>query len=1474
MDSFREDIKSAWPLHTVLHTLPDYVWLKNVDGVYLACNPAFERFFGATTADIVGKTDYDFVDHELADFFRQKDKEAIEAGDIQINEEWITLASDGSRISLETRKAPVYGADGEILGVLGIGRDITERKRHEARLALQDHALNQINESLFLLDEEARFVQVNEEPCRSLGYTREELLTMCVFDIAPDFGPEQWQAYQEEWRAGINRRTWETRHRTRDGRFLNVEVQATLVSYEGQRFYLCMVRDITESKSSERQLALLSHAVDMSGDEIHLVDGQGRIVYANAGMCRVLGYSREELLELTIPDIDPGVTLEQIIEEVNRLSDDGSSITFTAVHRDKHGQDYPVEISGAAFDYEGERFALAIARDIRERKQFEERLALQDRALNQIGAAIYLVDEDASILQVNDAACRMLGYSEAELTSLRVFDIDPNFPFEHWQQHWSKLLALGSMTMESQHRAKSGKLVPIEVVANAIKHQGRYLSFALIRDISERKQAAQALEQRESELRMLTAHLPDFIFRYDLNVRRTYVNKAVEQISGKSFSELVGKKPTEEKLLSQNEAEKLVATVQEVIKTGVAVEAMVELVTPKGEMQYHHAKYVPEFNSSGEITSVLAISRNVTERTLADRQLKQHEREFRTLAENTYNMIIRYDGECRRTYVNPAFLRETHIENMEEVLNIPLERKWVSVNITAQDYKRVLQRVMSTGRREDSLLEWPGPEGGMHSFVFTLTPEIDELGLSTGVLAIGHNITEFKRSELQLQQREREFRTLVENLPTYVVRLDRDLRHVYANPAYVSAIGLPETAIMGTHVNAFWRAKNITVDDYVTLLVRVLNTGIQEEVTLEWTSDRGRFYSHLVRVAPEQDANDKISGLLVLGFDITAQRREQLLEVERQRVFETMAQGEELAQILNQVASYIDAAGRGMRSSIKLLDESGQFLSAIAAPSFPEISAETDIDLEKHSKCCAVEGIHDRKPLYQFCIHTPKGLCESLAKNYGMNACWSEPIVASSGKVLGAVTVYLPQAGDPSSSDLKLLQQAANLCAIAIERKRIEEQMHRHASYDNLTGLLNRRLFGQRLREEIKKAERRNDGLGTLFIDLDHFKEVNDSLGHEVGDQLLVEAAHRIKSCVRESDTVARLGGDEFVVVLTQVDDFSFLGQLAQNIVEVMARPFHLGKRTAYVTASIGIARYPLDADSADSLIGCADQAMYAAKELGRNNFSFFTSAMQQQVQAKLLLAHDLRDALENRELQVYYQPIVDVATGEVVKAEALLRWKHPYRGMVSPDHFIPLAEEHGFIHDIGDWVFRRAVGVAKRWNDMREDQSIALRQVSVNISPRQFMKGHIDETWLDYLHKEGLDPACITVEITEGLLLDDRFDILEKLDRFGQAGMRVALDDFGTGYSAMAYLKKFPIDYLKIDRSFVRDIDTDSNDRAIAEAIVVMASKLGLEVIAEGVETMEQRDILAAVGCEYVQGYFYAKPMPEAEFLAYVSQC
>lgn len=449
------------------------------------------------------------------------------------------------------------------------------------------------------------------------------------------------------------------------------------------------------------------------------------------------------------------------------------------------------------------------------------------------------------------------------------------------------------------------------------------------------------------------------------------------------------------------------------------------------------------------------------------------------------------------------------------------------------------------------------------------------------------------------------------------------------------------------------------------------------------------------------------------------------------------------------------------------------------------------------------------------------------------------------------------------------VQRYVALFSDITDRKRSEETIWRQANFDALTGLPNRRMFLDRLEQALLKSRRDGGQVALFIIDLDHFKEVNDTLGHPLGDLLLKEAARRLTDCVRRSDTVARLGGDEFAVVLGNAIDGPHVETVARKIIEVFAEPFLLGEERSYVSASIGITVCPDDAQTADAMVKNADQAMYEAKHKGRHRFSYYTPALQEAAQHRLRIINDLRPALAAGQFLVHYQPIVALATGRVDKAEALLRWRHPVRGMVSPAEFIPLAEESGVIAAIGDWVFREAARWAGRWARSRPDGF----QVSINLSPAQF-KGDepLQDAWRDHLAALRLDGRHIVVEITEGLLMHADADAQRKLLEFRDAGVQVAIDDFGTGYSALAYLKRFDIDYLKLDQSFVRDIATDPDDMALSEAIVVMAHKLGLKVIAEGVETAQQRDLLSAIGCDYGQGYLFARPMGpeqlEAEFV------
>ncbi len=436
-------------------------------------------------------------------------------------------------------------------------------------------------------------------------------------------------------------------------------------------------------------------------------------------------------------------------------------------------------------------------------------------------------------------------------------------------------------------------------------------------------------------------------------------------------------------------------------------------------------------------------------------------------------------------------------------------------------------------------------------------------------------------------------------------------------------------------------------------------------------------------------------------------------------------------------------------------------------------------------------------------------------------------------------------------------------------RREAEALIRQQAYYDALTGLPNRRMLRDRLEQEIKRSKRDNQQLGLLFIDLDHFKEVNDTLGHDLGDLLLVEAGRRLQACVREADTVARMGGDEFTVILTELPGSSHLEGLLQKILRALEEVFQLGNEQVFVSASIGITMFPADATDIEDLFKNADQALYVAKGAGRNRFSFFTPALQEAAQTRVRLAGDLRIAVAEQQFRVVYQPIVALATGVIHKAEALIRWHHPTRGLVSPVAFIPIAESSGLIVDIGEWVFQQAAHQVQAWR-----QTLAPDfQISVNKSPVQFHHDRAGKlSWVAQLAAQGLPGNSIVVEITEGLLLDTSSSVADTLLELNDAGIEVSLDDFGTGYSSLSYLQKFDIDYVKIDQSFVRHLIADSTDLALCKAIIVMAHALGMEVIAEGVETASQRDLLAAAGCDYAQGYFYARPLSAPDFEAFMA--
>ncbi len=432
------------------------------------------------------------------------------------------------------------------------------------------------------------------------------------------------------------------------------------------------------------------------------------------------------------------------------------------------------------------------------------------------------------------------------------------------------------------------------------------------------------------------------------------------------------------------------------------------------------------------------------------------------------------------------------------------------------------------------------------------------------------------------------------------------------------------------------------------------------------------------------------------------------------------------------------------------------------------------------------------------------------------------------------------------------------------DRKRAEETIRRQAYYDVLTNLPNRTLFKDRLEQAMKHAHRNKQMLGVIVLDLDRFKNINETLGHILGDKLLVAVAERLLGVLNESETIARFGGDEFTLLLPQVISIEEATQHAQKIIELLAAPFKLSNHELHVTTSIGMAFYPDDGENSEILLKNAETAMYRAKEQGRNNYQLYASVMNVSAFKQLLMENSLRRALEKEEFVVYYQPQVDIKTQQIVGAEALVRWQHPDLGLVFPTEFIGLAEETGLIVPIGEWVIRKVCAQNKRWQDAGFEKVC----VSVNLSARQFQQRNLVATISRIIQETGLDPQLLGMEITESIAMKNADFTISALNELKKMGVHLSLDDFGTGYSSLSYLKRFPLETLKIDRSFVRDITTDPNDAAIVTAVIALAHSLKLSVVAEGVETEGQLAFLKTHGCNYVQGYIFSHPLSEENFL------
>jgi diguanylate cyclase (GGDEF)-like protein/PAS domain S-box-containing protein len=809
--------------------------------------------------------------------------------------------------------------------------------------------------------------------------------------------------------------------------------------------------------------------------------------------------------------------------------------------------------------------------------QDKEKFAPLEIALENVGRSIFLFDKYAQFLYANHKACMTLGYNKLELMRLHLDDVDPDYPAHIWSSLIDELKVKQHSLIESQYRAKDGRLFPAEISSYHFVYQHDDYVLAFVRDISDRDSLKEQLRLSETKFRTLVEHSPDVIIRYDKHCKRIFINGAYERAYGLSADLALGKLPSEAWGKSSMPAEEFEAKLRHVMATGKDLEVELEWRDANDYYMAQALYMTPERDDYGVINGVLTFSRNITERNLLQQKLSKNEEDFRTLVEHSPDSIIRYDTQCRRTYVSPKALKE-------------------------------------------------------------LDCDLDFL--------LGKTPTEF--------------------------------------PDDASAILIEQK------------------------VKEVIKTG--KYLDFELINPDNKICTHM-RMTPEFDAKNNVTHVLAIGRDIT--------EIDRYR-----------------------------------------------------------------------------------------------------------------------------------------------------------KQIHQQAFFDNLTALPNRALLLDRIAQVVADASRHQFQFGLMILDLDHFKEINDTLGHNIGDLLLCEVAKRLRECVRPYDTVARLGGDEFAILITQIPNGQVLSKIAQVILKSLVLPFVIDSKELFVSISIGIAVYPMNSDEIDGLFKYADSAMYSAKKQGRNNFQFYDKELTLTANKRRLLEVALRKAKQKDELEVYYQPQIDMPLNILIGAEALLRWNHPEFGPVSPDIFIPILEESGLITDVGEWVMRTAFKQAAIWNSTQSESNADAKPfvVAINLSTRQFIRNDLIMQIKRSLKSTGCKTAWIKLEITESLLLEDNEDTKATLKILSGMGLTISIDDFGTGYSALGYLNRFPVNQIKLDRSFVCDIPANIQKSALVKAMLSIARALDPEVVAEGVESSENSSYLISEGCRLGQGYFFGKPMSLSAFNMYMS--
>jgi diguanylate cyclase (GGDEF)-like protein/PAS domain S-box-containing protein len=1008
-----------------------------------------------------------------------------------------------------------------------------------------------------------------------------------------------------------------------------------------------------------------------------------------------------------------------------------------------------------------------------------------------------------------------------------------------------------------------------------------------------RARAEEAVRDSETRFRSLAEHASDFMLVYDEGGDVKYASPATIRFSGLdvgvSFTERGIVHPDDDEVVAEVfgplRAEGLGSTSRpfevrikgadgeyrwlEMVATNLIGDGIVDgiVVNARDVTERRQARSELEAINQSLAESNAALSAMVEEKNQVEAQLRKSEELFRAIVQNSSDAITLIDVDGSVRYGSALG---------EKVLGYP---EGFSLGLEALQFVHPDDQEMVADVLSRAFVE-PGVHGpiqvrvrhadGSWRHLEALGNNLVDNPAVGGVVVAARDVTERVEAEEALRQSDERFRVLVQNLSD-VVTIVGDGKLIYSSPAADRLFGFEEGD--ESWYDPLARVHPDDAERVVTEMTEQLATGGTDPVAFRLKVADGT-YREVETIVQDMTGNPSVGGIVATTRDVSERARAEALISSQATILRLIAEGAPLSETLGTICAVVERQLPDALCSVMLVDDEENVLRLGAAPNLPGPYARacSRVAIGPASGACGTAAHLGSQVVVADVATDPR--CDDwreLAQQHGLLACWSTPIMASSGdRVLGTFAVYHREPHTPDRSSENLVAMVNPLAAIAIERKTFEDRLAYQAQHDPLTGLPNRVLFVEFLTLALARARRRQSTSAVLFLDLDRFKIVNDSLGHDAGDELMQQLSIRLCAALRPGDTVARFGGDEFTVLCEDLSTTDAKGQaidVARRLLEVIEAPVELHGEDQHLSASIGIA-IAGPGDSPETLLRDADAAMYRAKAAGKGRWELFDEEMRSSARLRLETENALHRALEREELRNYYQPIVDIATGTCAGAEALVRWQHPDRGLVAPDAFIDLAEESGLILPIGRWVLEAACRQLMEWRT--NGQVSDAFTIAVNLSARQLAQPDLVQQVADALERTGAPAERIFLEITESVLMAERS--VDAMVALRALGVRLSIDDFGTGYSSLGYLRRFPVDTVKVDRSFVDGLGTETEDSAIVAAVVSLGHALGLTVVAEGVETERQLAELRALGCDRAQGFWFAPPQSADVFASVIA--